>query len=105
MGGGHGGGEGSIGGSGDDGGSSCKDSKRDGGGKGSKDCSGVGSIGEGSGGRSDIGKGSISDDSSHKVEDKRKDPRHVDRGKCFVAEMAGGLGGKGIGSKTDLGQF
>ena len=105
MGGGNGGGEGGIGGSSDDGGSSCKDSKRDGGGKSGKDCGGIGSINKESRGKSGIDKGSISDNSSHKVEDKRKDPRRVDRGKCFVAKMAGRLGGKGIGSKTDLGQF
>jgi len=105
VGGGDSSGEGSVGGSGDDGGSSCKDSKRDGGGKSSKDCGGVGGIDEESRGKSGIDKGSTSDDSSHEVEDKRKDPRQVDRGKCFVAEMAGRLGGKGVGSKTDLGQF
>ena len=101
MGDGDGGGEGGIGGSGDDRGGGCKD----GGGEGGKDCGDIGGIGEESGGRSGIDKGSISDDSSHEVEDKRKVPRHVDRGKHFVAEMVGRLRGEGIGSKTDLGQF
>ena len=70
-----------------------------------KGSDGGGGSGEGSGAGSGVGEGGVSDDSSHEVEDERKDPRRVDRGKRLVAEMAGGLGGEGVGSETDLGQL